>query len=61
VITWTPTEAQGPGTNLSRTIVTDTAVPPLSATNSFTVIATEVNRAPVLPASVQPHGDESCC
>jgi hypothetical protein len=50
VITWTPTEAQGPSTNLITTIVTDNGVPPLSATNSFTVIVNEVNSAPVLPA-----------
>ena len=50
VITWTPTEAQGPGTNTFRTVVTDNGVPPLSATNSFVVIVTEVNSAPVLPA-----------
>src|SRR5438552_3256785 len=47
-ITWTPGEAQGPGTNLVSVSVTDNGVPALSATNSFTVIVTEVNRAPVL-------------
>ena len=49
VITWTPTETQGPSTNLITTIATDNGVPPLSATNSFTLIITEVNSAPVLP------------
>ena len=48
VITWTPTEAQGPGTNVFTTVVTDGGVPSLSATNSFTVVVTEVNLAPVL-------------
>src|SRR5207302_1404223 len=52
VISWTPTEAQGPSTNLITTIVTDDGVPSLSATNSFTVIVNEVNTAPVLPAQV---------
>ncbi len=47
VITWTPTEAQGPVTNTLTTVVSDGA---LSATNSFTVTVTEVNVAPVLPA-----------
>jgi len=47
VITWMPTEAQGPATNLFTTIVTDNGG--LSATNSFTVIVTEVNLAPTLP------------
>jgi hypothetical protein len=50
VITWTPTEAQGPSTNLFTTIVTDNGSPALSATNAFTVVVTEVNTAPVLPA-----------
>jgi len=49
VISWTPTEAQGPSTNTLTTVVTDDGVPPLSATNSFTVVVTEVNSAPVLP------------
>ncbi|HSU55800.1 MAG TPA: Ig-like domain-containing protein [Candidatus Dormibacteraeota bacterium] len=48
-ITWTPTEAQGPSTNLITTIVTDTGSPPLSATNSFFVVVNEVNTAPILP------------
>jgi hypothetical protein len=49
IITWTPTEAQGPGTNIITTIVSDNASPPLSATNSFTVTVLEVNSAPSLP------------
>jgi hypothetical protein len=47
VITWTPTEAQGPSTNTFTTIVTDNGSPNLSATNSFTVVVAEVNSAPV--------------
>ena len=46
VITWTPTEAQGPSTNTFTTIVSDGS---LSATNSFTVTVNEVNTAPTLP------------
>ena len=54
VITWTPAQAQSPGTNLITTIVTnsnpyDLANPQLTATNSFTVIVNEVNVVPVLP------------
>ena len=49
IITWTPTEAQGPGTNLFTTVVMDNGVPPLTATNTFTVVVNEVNSAPVLP------------
>jgi hypothetical protein len=52
VITWTPNEAQGPSTNIFVTVVTDNGTPPLSATNSFKVIVTEVNSAPVLPMQV---------
>ena len=50
VITWTPTEGQGPGTNTITTVVTDNGLPPLSATNSFIVTVSEVNSAPVLGA-----------
>jgi hypothetical protein len=48
VITWEPSEAQGRSTNMLTTVVTDDGVPSLSATNTFKVIVTEVNRAPVL-------------
>src|SRR5207302_2016314 len=53
VLSWTPTEAQGPSTNLITLKVADNGAPPLSATNSFTVVVQEVNSAPVLtvPAS----------
>jgi hypothetical protein len=46
VITWTPTEDQGPGTNLFTTVASDGIA---STVNSFTVIVQEVNSAPVLP------------
>ena len=46
VITWTPSEAQGPGVYTFTTVVSDGS---LSATNSFTVVVNEVNTAPVLP------------
>ena len=45
VISWTPSEAQGPSTN---TIITKVSDGSLSATNSFSVIVTEANSAPVL-------------
>src|SRR5262249_9159262 len=45
--------SQGPGTNTLITVVSDNVQPiPLYATNSFNVVVTEVNTAPVLP--VQP-------
>ena len=50
-ITWTPTEGQGPSTNLIVTVVTDDGVPALSATNSFEVIVDEVNSAPAFDAT----------
>ncbi len=48
LFTWTPTEAQGPGSYLIVVRVTDNGIPPLSTTNSFTLTVREVNRAPVL-------------
>src|SRR5262249_31337409 len=50
VITWVPSEAQGPGNYAITTIVSDNGVPSLSATNSFKVTVLEVNSRPVLPA-----------
>jgi hypothetical protein len=54
IITWTPSQAQSPSTNLIVTVATSTdtfdlASPHLSATNSFTVVVKEINVAPVLP------------
>lgn len=49
LFTWTPEEAQGPGTNLITVIVTDNGSPSLSATQRFTTIVAERNRAPELP------------
>jgi hypothetical protein len=48
VITWTPTEAQGPSTNQVITVVSDGTA---SATNSFEVVVTEVNQPPVFVAT----------
>ncbi len=48
IITWTPTEAQGPGVFTFTTIVSDDALPPATATNTFTVTVDEVNSTPVL-------------
>jgi hypothetical protein len=49
IITWTPAEGQGPSTNVITTRVVDNGNPPLSATNSFTVVVNDVNVPPVLP------------
>src|SRR5260221_555803 len=48
VLTWTPTEAQGPSTNVIVVKVADDGTPSLSSTQSFTVVVTEVNAAPTL-------------
>jgi hypothetical protein len=48
VFTWTPSEAQGPSTNLLEMVVTDDGVPPLSATQAFYVVVREVNLPPQL-------------
>src|SRR5206468_824514 len=47
-ISWMPTEAQGPGTNIVTVMVTDNGTQNLSDTKSFTVIVNEVNTVPVL-------------
>jgi hypothetical protein len=54
VLTWTPTEVQGPSTNLITVRVTDNGPPQSSDTKSFTVVVTEANSAPVL----SPIGDQ---
>src|SRR5207247_1145578 len=47
IITWIPTEAQGPSTNVVLTAeVIDSRTPALSATNTFTVAVNELNSAP---------------
>src|SRR4030095_13862468 len=48
VESWTPTEAQGPGTSSVTVRVTDNGSPPLSDTKSFTATVNEVNSAPTL-------------
>jgi RHS repeat-associated protein len=48
VISWTPTEAQGPSVNTVTVTVADNGTPALSDAKSFTVTVKEVNTAPVL-------------
>ena len=45
---WTPTEAQGPSTNLFSVIVTDNGIPSMSATQRFTVVVLDINQPPVI-------------
>jgi len=49
-ITWATSPSFGGTTNLISVIATDDGQPPLSATNTFTVIVKEVNVAPVPPS-----------
>jgi hypothetical protein len=45
---WTPTEAQGPGTYSITIRATDDGMPPMSDAKTFAVAVSEVNVAPVL-------------
>ena len=46
--TWTPTEAQGPGSYTFDVVVTDSGTPALSDRETITVTVGEVNQAPTL-------------
>lgn len=48
VFTWTPTEAQGPGSYPVTVRVTDNGSPPLTDSEIITITVGEVNTAPVL-------------
>jgi hypothetical protein len=48
VFSWTPTEAQGPGSPSVTIRVTDNGVPALNAAETITITVNEVNAAPVL-------------
>jgi hypothetical protein len=50
IFSWTPTEAQGPGTNIISIVVTDNGSPALSATQTFTIFVLETNSPPTLAA-----------
>jgi hypothetical protein len=50
LFSWTPSEAQGPATNVIAIRVTDNGTPSLNTTGAFTVVVREVNRAPTLAA-----------
>lgn len=50
VLTWTPTEAQGPGEYTFTIRVSDNGTPPRQATRTLTVRVTEVNLPPTLAA-----------
>jgi hypothetical protein len=54
LISWTPGEAQGPGTYPLTVRVTDSGTPPLSATASFVINVSEVNEPPVITGVTAP-------
>ena len=58
LVSWTPSEADGPNVYPIKVKVTDTGSPPLSATNTFNVTVNEVNLAPSLGALAPQLADE---
>src|SRR5204863_620813 len=56
-ISWTPSEAQGPSTNVVSVSVTDNGVPALSVTNTFTVTVNVAATAPVIKVVAVAEGD----
>jgi uncharacterized repeat protein (TIGR01451 family) len=48
ILTWTPTELQGPSTNVMTVVVSDNGSPSLSASQNFSVVVLESNEPPVL-------------
>jgi len=47
IVTWTPTEAQGPTNAFITLRVSDNGIPSLAATQSFPVIVFEINQPPI--------------
>ena len=50
LLTWRPTETQGPSTNVVRFQITDSGTPARTISASINIIVTEVNTPPVFPA-----------
>jgi hypothetical protein len=48
VLTWTPIESEGPGTNTIQVIIGDEGSPRLFVTNTLTIVVLESNQAPML-------------
>jgi hypothetical protein len=48
VLSWTPPQTNSPSTNVVSVAVANNGAPPLSATNTFTVMVKEVNQPPTL-------------
>src|SRR5205085_23911 len=58
VISWTPTESQGPSTNTFTVQVSDDGSPALTDSKTFSVVVNEVNSAPVLTVPTDQTLDE---
>ncbi|MDO8941620.1 MAG: Ig-like domain-containing protein, partial [Desulfobacterales bacterium] len=58
VVTWTPSELQGPSTNEVSIRIADDGLPSLSATVQFQLVVREVNRAPVWQDTPEQSVDE---
>jgi hypothetical protein len=52
LVTWTPTLAEAPSTNIFTVIVTDDGFPPLSTTNSFMVTVLAPPAAPAISSLI---------
>ena len=50
VLTWTPSESQGPSTNVMTILVTDDGIQNASTSQTFTTIVKDINTAPVIAA-----------
>ena len=50
LLTWTPTQAQAPSTNVVTVNVTDNGIPPLSDSKVFAILVSATNHPPVLTA-----------
>ncbi|MBN8248299.1 MAG: hypothetical protein J0L84_12770, partial [Verrucomicrobia bacterium] len=60
ILTWTPGEEQGPAAATVRFRVRDDGIPAMAATNAFSIVVREVNRAPVFePVSDQQIPDDT--
>ncbi|MBL9174700.1 MAG: cadherin repeat domain-containing protein, partial [Verrucomicrobiales bacterium] len=59
LVTWIPSETQGPSTNPVTVKVTDNGTPPLSATLQFTVVVLDVADAPGAARNVWKIGEDA--
>ncbi|MBX3733312.1 MAG: PQQ-binding-like beta-propeller repeat protein [Verrucomicrobiae bacterium] len=58
VLSWTPSEAQGPSTNVVEVRVGDDGLPPLSVVVGYQIVVREVNQPPVIAPGTSVEVDE---